>query len=187
MTRKQAMAEKARGWIESNAVIIDTETTGLDERAEVVEIAAIDCRGDVLLDQLVCPIPPAAAAIHGITRQHVLGKLGWGLVGIRFLEVINRRPVVIYNADYDRRILRQTAALFDLPDPLDAAASVECAMLAYAEYRQIWNPGTGDYRWHKLTNAAAFEGVDMSGIRAHRALGDCLMTLGVIRAIAAYE
>jgi hypothetical protein len=33
-----------------NALILDTETTGLDGDAEVVELAVIDCAGSVPLD-----------------------------------------------------------------------------------------------------------------------------------------
>ena len=54
--RDQAVAaaavERARAWLAANALILDTETTGLDGDAEVDELAVIDCAGTVLLGVL---------------------------------------------------------------------------------------------------------------------------------------
>ena len=67
---REAISRQARAWLAANALILDTETTGLGDDAEVVELAVIDCAGAVLLDTLVRPsgpVPAEAAAIHGIT------------------------------------------------------------------------------------------------------------------------
>ncbi|EHZ0494767.1 3'-5' exonuclease, partial [Salmonella enterica] len=57
-----------------------------------------------------------------------------------------------------------------------------CAMKLYAEYRG--EPGRfNGYKWHKLVDAAAHEGVVVED-KAHRALADCKMTLGLVRALA---
>lgn len=56
----------------SNYIILDTETTGLDNTAEIVEISVINDQGEVLLDTLIKPtkpIPGDATAIHGITNE----------------------------------------------------------------------------------------------------------------------
>lgn len=56
-------------------VILDTETTGLDTMAEIVEISIIASDGHVLLDTLIRPsnpIPPAATAIHHISDLMVV-------------------------------------------------------------------------------------------------------------------
>ena len=66
--------------LERELVVFDTETTGLDGGAEIVEIVEISCvngRGEVLLDTLVRPagpIPADATAIHRITYDDVLGQ-----------------------------------------------------------------------------------------------------------------
>lgn len=70
MDLKQHAAELARFWLHDNAVIIDTETTGLTDTDEIVEISVINCHGTTLLDTLIRPsseINPAAQAVHGIT------------------------------------------------------------------------------------------------------------------------
>lgn len=175
--------EQARAWLEQNALILDTETTGLDDTAEVVEISLIDCQGTVLMDTLVrprSPIPADASAIHGISDDLVANAPSWTEVRRQFLELVAGRPVVIYNADYDTRIINQTNAAYGLPAlGLDA----RCAMLAYAEHWGRWDDRRGNWKWQRLTAAAEQQGVIAEG-QAHRSLADCRMTLGIIRAMA---
>ncbi len=55
-------------------VILDTETTGLTLRDQIIEINVIDLTGKILLNSLVKPtinIPAEAASIHGITNEMV--------------------------------------------------------------------------------------------------------------------
>ena len=56
-------------------IILDTETTGLDENAEVIQIGVTDGAGKVLMDNTPCkplrPIPAEATAIHHITNEMV--------------------------------------------------------------------------------------------------------------------
>ncbi len=100
-------------------------------------------------------------------------------------ELFRRFGFVIYNADFDLRLIRQTYALNERPSegaPWMLAAHSVCAMKLYAEYRG--EPGRfNGYKWHKLVDAAAHEGVVVEG-KAHRALADCKMTLGLVRALA---
>ena len=177
-------------WLDANALILDTETTGLDADAEVVELAVIDCAGTVLLDTLVRPsgpVPAEAAAIHGITDAMLAGAPTWSEIHARFCDLVEGRQVVIYNREFDVRVIRQTAHRYGLPAPqgfdleLDGSA-VHCAMQAYAGFHGEWSEEKGQYRWQRLSAAAAQQGVTVTN--AHRALGDCLMTLGVVRAMA---
>jgi hypothetical protein len=57
---------------ESETLILDTETTGLDDHDEVIQLAMIDMHGNVLLDTLVKPtvcVTPEARTVHGITDE----------------------------------------------------------------------------------------------------------------------
>jgi DNA polymerase III subunit epsilon len=173
----------ARRWIESGAVILDTETTGLDDAAQIVEVSAIDCTGTVLIDTLVKPIgriPSEAVRIHGITDSAVDHAPAWSVVLPQLAEIVRNRPLVIYNAGYDVRLIQQTSERYALPEI--EPHSIGCAMMLYAEYWGVWDDHRHSWKWQKLSAAAIQQRVPAVG--AHRALADCRMTLGVIRAIA---
>lgn len=181
--------------IATNFVVIDTETTGLGDDAEICEFAAIDGRGNVLINTLVKPskpIPADATEIHGITNAMVETAPTWLEVEGMILGLLNSRPVAIYNADYDIRVLKQTYVLARAHE-IEITAShkadiafkdidAHCIMLEYADHRGEWCERRQQNRWHKLTAAAAHEGVKVEE-NAHRALADCRMTLGVLEAI----
>lgn len=178
-----APAEKARRWLAQNSLIIDTETTGLGDNAEIVEIAVIDCRGAVLLDTLIRPsvaIPAEATRVHGIDDSMVASAPTWAEVHDQFCRLITGRRLVAYNSEFDHRLILQTMRAAGLTLPY---FSVECAMLAYADFWGEFDPERGRNRWQKLTGAAAQQGVECDGL-AHRAKADCLLTLGVIHAMA---
>ena len=66
--------EMCRTWLNENALFLDTETTGLDNRAEVVEIAIADSKGRPVFESLVKPtvaITPRLTDIHGISNAMV--------------------------------------------------------------------------------------------------------------------
>ena len=188
--RREAISRQACAWLEANALILDTETTGLGDDAEVVELAVIDCTGNVLLDTLVRPsgpVPAEAAAIHGITDAMLADAPTWSEIHDRFCCLVEGRQVVIYSREFDARVISQTARRYGLPAPqgFDQVLEhdrIQCAMHVYAEFRGEWSEERGQYRWQKLSAAAQQQGVTVEN--AHRALGDCLMTLGVVRAMA---
>lgn len=184
---KLAAICQARYWLNNGFVVIDTETTGLDENAEVIEVAAVNAEGEVLLNTLVKPlnsIPEEATAIHGITNEMVSNAPSWPEVIGRLILACGEHDYLAYNSDYDSRLIEQTTsehfgAITPLFQPFIDGHF--CVMRLYAEYRGVAK-GNG-YKWHKLVDAAAHEGVVSDG-QAHRALADCQMTLGIIKAMA---
>ncbi|MBH2978504.1 3'-5' exonuclease [Serratia marcescens] len=179
--------QQAQQWLRENCLILDTETTGLGEDAEIVEVTIIDTDGQVLLNTLVKPrsvIPASATAIHGITNEMVANAPSWPHVCRSLYGIISGRKVVIYNSDFDTRILDQTNDAWGITIHFKIERpTFECAMLAYAEFYGQ-NSERGGYKWQKLTAAAEQQGVIIEGT-PHRALSDCLTTLGVIKAMAA--
>lgn len=164
-------------------VFIDTETTGLDGAAEIIDIAVVGCGGEVLLDTLVkpCrPVPPAASAIHGLYDDDLRDAPAWGDVYGMLVPMLSRRPVVIFNVNYDRRIIHQCCAGIRQALP-PGADGWHCAMLRYAEYAGVpgrWGKG---YRWHTLDKAAAAFGIPPGG---HRAKGDADACRRVVHGMA---
>lgn len=172
--------------------ILDSETTGLDICAEVVQLAVIDPAGAVLLDTLIKPereIEPAASRIHGITAERVASAPRFMEVYNELCDAVRGRTVVVYNADFDTRILFQTLHLAfkvnKVDDPLHmvprqsdgertrfGAEGWECAMLQYAAFVGDWSDYHGNYRYQKLPGGD------------HSALGDALSTLRLIQRMA---
>ncbi|WP_411753639.1 3'-5' exonuclease [Serratia sp. (in: enterobacteria)] len=178
---------QAQQWLDQDCLILDTETTGLGDDAEIVEITIIDTTGKPLINTLVKPskaIPAEATAIHGITDAMVMNAPLWTEVCHKVGALMSGRTVVMYNASYDARLLDQTDLIWGvIPDLKNGLADFQCAMRAYAEFYGQCSE-RGGYKWQKLTAAAEQQGIKIQGT-AHRALSDCLTTLGVIKAMAA--
>lgn len=155
-------------------VILDTETTGLDQMAEIVEISIIAPDGRVLLDTLVRPlnsIPPTATAIHHISDVMVTTAPQFPDVYNELIGLLQGRVVVTYNAAFDRRVLRQAQQRYKLPSI--HAMRWACAMQQNARYRGEWNAARRAYRWKHLESGD------------HTALGDCRATLQLLHQMAA--
>src|SRR5262245_40268510 len=100
-----------------HVVFLDTETTGLDGNSEVIEIAIVDRAGVALVDSLVKPagpIPDAAAAIHGITDDLLVDAPSWPELFPRVASICSGRRVIVYNAEYDLRLIGQTCRAFGI-------------------------------------------------------------------------
>jgi DNA polymerase-3 subunit epsilon len=166
-------------------VFLDTETTGLDTTAEVLEISVVDWNGNVLLDTLVKPkglISPAASAIHGITAEMVANAPTWPEVLPQLQQVLADKMGVTYNAAFDLRMMLQSSEAWGLtPEPCFGAKTFFCAMLEYAHWRNLPDFYRKRNKWIKLEEACRHEGVVL--LNAHRALADCYMTLNLVRAV----
>lgn len=155
-------------------VILDTETTGFDHRAEVCQIAVLRGDGEVLMNTLVrprSPIPPDAIRIHHITNEMVASAPGFVDVFAELsacLRVYSNQ--VVYNAAYDYRLIAQS--LESGYEPALAHFNFQCAMEQYARWYGDWNDYRGNFRWQKLSGGD------------HSALGDCRATLALVHKMA---
>ena len=187
MSNKTEIANTYRQLLASNCLVLDTETTGLDDHDEIVEICVMDANGNVRLNTLVKPtrpIPAETSNIHGITNDMVANAPSWGSVNETLAALILNREVVIYNRSFDGRMIKQSCAIAGTDEPI--SDRVHCAMLDYAEFHGQWDERRDSYKWQRLTNACEQMGVPVQA-NAHRAHADVLMTLGLMRAMAAHE
>lgn len=93
-------------------VILDTETTGLGDEDVVIQIGVIDLHGRVLLDTLVftdVKPDPVSMKIHGINPESIRTAPSFRDVYPLLIDAIGDRVVLMYNADFDSRMLLQTA------------------------------------------------------------------------------
>ncbi len=183
--RRAALSSAARTWLEqlfaTDFVILDTETTGLRRRDEIIEIAVVDRHGVVQLESLVWPrsgsVPAEASRVHGLTLEALHGAPTWPSVlePLRDLTVGHR--VLAWNAPFDERLALQSSRRWQVRHGLPA---FECAMRAYSLARGVASGMT------KLERAAAEQEV-LRDAQSHRSAADARLTLAVLRQLASID
>lgn len=173
----------AREKIAANPVYLDTETTGLDRNAEIVEIAIIDCDGSVLFESFVRPsrpIPSEAIGIHQISNEMVAGAPPWPTLWPTIRGLLYGRTIGIYNASFDERMIMQSLACYNLPmrEKLDTFCILELYS-AYRSERDVYGRG---YRRFSLETAGRQFSIPIPN--SHRAVDDARLARAVLHHIA---
>jgi len=183
--RHNRCVERARSWLAGEPLILDTETTGLGEFDEIIQVAVVDPDGNALFNSLVRPsrsIPPRATRIHGLGDADVREAPDGGQVCSQLRLLLKGRLVCAYNAGFDRRMLEQTMRIWQARPPVFRS---ECIMELYAEYAGKPHLGGVGYHWWSLQAAAAACGIPIT--RAHDALSDAVTAAGLLRHVAARQ
>lgn len=173
----------AKAKIEEHPVYIDTETTGLDRNAEVVEISIIDSDGSLLFSSLVKPLTPIPAdvqCIHGITNEMVASAPAWPILWPRVRSFLFGRVIGAYNAPFDLKMMQQSLMRYRLPwrDNLNMLDILPL----YSDYQGVWDPARRSMKYFKLEEAGAFFKIPLPN--AHRSAADALLTRAVLHSIA---
>lgn len=192
MTARNNAITTARKLISANPLFLDTETTGLDGSAEVVEIALVDVEGKVVYQSLIRPtrarISAEARAVHHITDQDLVSAPSWTMVYPALDRLTRNQTVISYNADFDNRVIRQTANATIRVDQrcnLSLPISINCAMKLYAHYYGDWDDYRQTYRWQRLDVAIQQCGIEAS--QDHRATGDAKLARLLVLHMASQE
>lgn len=156
-------------------IIIDTETTGISGSDVVVQVAAIDHCGTVLMDTLVA-LPPRkrisdkAQATHGISREALKDAPTWAQVRTALDKLVADRKCLAYNANFDDRLIEQT----------DDAHQHNGDDYEWVDVMPIYNAWCGEWdekrkklKWQRLPGGD------------HTAVGDCRATLKILKDMAA--
>jgi DNA polymerase III epsilon subunit-like protein len=182
---RSSAIRQAQEWISRRPVYLDTETTGLDQDSEIVEISIIDDDGKKLLDTLIKPkgrIPLEAFRLHGISDDMVAEAPGWKDIWSQVLNCTTDRTIGIYNADFDLRMMQQSLAKNFMPWQKPPGSIFVCIMKLYAQYFGEWDRRRGAYRNQSLENAAWQCRIDLQN--KHRAYDDSLLARAVLHYIA---
>lgn len=166
---------------------LDTETTGIDSKAEIIEIAAVDQYGKELINTLIKPvekIPAEATKIHGILDSDVAEAPTLDSVFSKIKSIYENYVVLIYNADFDNRLIEQSAKLYNLEFRAKDYVSY-CLMKDFACFYGDFSSYHQSYTWQSLSSAANYCGVNIHG--EHRAKFDCLTTLGVFNYMSGWD
>ncbi len=117
----------AQRWVALEPLVLDTETTGLGERDQVIELAVTDIRGAVLLCTRLRPtveIDPQAMGVHGITETELSNEPTWTQVAPALARLLSGRHLVIFNSSFDSRMLRANSQCIWRPTLLVARAEL---------------------------------------------------------------
>lgn len=159
----------------SHYVVLDIETTGLDEnQAEIIEIGALLVEDDMVSDTFHTfikaedPIPVKIQALTGITDD-ILNNQGISLrQGIMsFIDFSKDFPLVCHNAPFEQAFFTQAMKKTEI------AEINNCYIDTLSSARELI-PGLSSY---KLSSLSEYLSVDVKD--PHRSLADCEMTLGV--------
>ena len=180
---RQNAISRARQALANKPLYLDTETTGLESKDEIVEISIIDDDGITLMDKLVCPsqpIPPEATRIHGIKNEDVKGAVRWPILWQTIRPILAGRLIVMYNADFDVRMMKQSST--KLGFRWDKNFEAFDLLKVYAEFRSEWDPKRQSYRYFSLD--AAGKQAQIALPNAHRATADTLLTRALLHHIS---
>lgn len=170
--RKRAQRAISRNWL-----ILDFETTGLDD-AEIMQIGIIDCAGTVLMNQLIkprCEPTPGAIAVHGLTMERVADAPDLIDVLPQLAAIIHGKVVLVYNLSFDKSVL--AGCLYDRDIDSDewlAQTKWLDLMVPYSNWYGDWSAYREEYRWQRLGGT-------------HEAIGDCLAALDCLKQMASYS
>ncbi len=168
----------------ADPLFLDSETTGLTEDDEIVEIAITDANGAMLLNTLIKPTKPIgdkAQQIHGIGASDVADAPSFADIAPDLHRLIENRLVLIYNSAFDIRMLAQSARAHGIE--VSPVADWGCAMLLYAKFYGDYSDRHRRFRWQSLTAAARQCGIELPAT-LHRAAADAELTRLVLRHVA---
>lgn len=169
---------------DSEFYTLDTETTGLGDDDQVIQVSIVRNDGTVMLDTLIYThkeISPDAFEVHGISQECLEGAPRYPDVHEKIKNIITDKEVIYYNSDFDKRLLRQTQKLYDLNEIPHRS---DCLMIRTRLYLDGW--GGRNVRYYKLGHAVNIfmqeeddNPFQYSG--PHSAVGDSMATLFLAR------
>ncbi len=156
----------------NRAVLLDTETTGLDPLTDdrVIEIAGIELDGDLptgrSFHHLINPgrdVPEDAVRVHGITSDRLRDAPRFEEIADDLLEFLGNGPLIAHNATFDFAFLDAEFTRLGR-EPLDRARMVDTLAIARARFPGL--PNSLDALCRRFA-------IDLSERTTHNALLDC--------------
>ncbi|WP_305910388.1 3'-5' exonuclease (plasmid) [Methylomarinum sp. Ch1-1] len=144
-----------------------------------------DAAGRIHLETRIKPTVPiedGAAEIHGIDEAALASAPAWPEIAHQVKELVAGRPVVIFNAEFDSRIVWQTCAAFGETTDWWEVIETRCAMYLAAKAFG----STNRYGSISLATATSIAGISWTG-SAHSATADTLATVDLVNSIAEYR
>ncbi|ULH17437.1 3'-5' exonuclease (plasmid) [Deinococcus sp. KNUC1210] len=201
---KLAARQTFQRWAaDPQAVVLDTETTGLS--GKVIEIGLCTVAGESLFERRIRvdePVEVGAFEVHGISDADLAHCPAWDVVWPELKPLLAGKTVIAFNAGFDEAALERSvrhlfpAERFEKQTEMLENGSTrhlwplplfdwECAMLTYAAWWQAYSRWHDSYTWQSLKWAS--HGLALPERQTHGALDDAQRTAAVIRHVASAE
>lgn len=144
-----------------NILVLDTETTGVDSKAEVLQFSAIWANGTEAMNTYIKPVHttewPRAMAVNHISPADVAGCPDMSEVKESIETLLGQSKAIVgYNLPFDLNMLYHNGV--ELPSE-DEVEYIDL-MIPFAEVCGEWNDYYQDYKWQKLVTCAGYYGYD---------------------------
>ncbi len=172
--------QKAGEILALQPLFLDTETTGLGNSDEIIEISVFNHQEQEVFQSLVkptSPIPPQSSQIHHITNEMVNDAPSWNQIAPQIETLLKGKVVCIYNAEFDVRLMRQSYQKYRVA--WTPSFSPVCIMKLYAAFIGDWNAQKNDFRFFSLEKAGEQCGISLPN--SHRAGDDTRLTLAILQ------
>jgi len=163
---------------QSNFVILDTETTGLNSNKgdKIVSVAALkiynfEIDKENYLNYLINPgieIPHTSTKIHGITNEDVKSQPSLLDINKEILLFLKKSILVGHNIDFDIGFIKNDAKGTDLARRMSVIQPIDTIFLSAGLFPDLKN--------YQLDNLCDFFKIKMDDQIRHSALGDCKIT-----------
>lgn len=170
----------ANEWLEDPlGIVVDTETTGLEDDDEIAQISVLDMQGNILFNQYIQPMfkemHPDAFAVNGISAERLIDCPIWPEVWPEIEVVLAGKNMVAHSAAFDERMIVNSNKRCGLPAP--PWNSVRCTnKLVLPIYGK-----PGDTRV-SLKNACAATGVVGGGV--HEGVVDAMDVIRLLNGLS---
>ncbi len=159
----------------SDILFLDTETTGIERDAKIVDLGVIDNKGNTVINLLIqpnIPMPIGATAVNGITNEMLDGCPNFAQVSTSIRKILEGKTIIAWNSSFDKRMVDNEFKNIGEEPP---NYKWEDEMPMYRDYAK--KP-----KRNKLCYAAEECGIIEE--QSHRAVGDCQFTLEVLKYMA---
>lgn len=180
-------------------LFFDTETTGLESNANMLQIAAVLTDDDLTEAAMMhcyvdstTTVPLAASKIHGITAEHLrrLAIRQRSACSMFYGLAMRAKEIIAHNYEFDDRIVGHAFDCVGIPDrPWRTADKLHiCTMKCAMPACKIPHPKfKGDYKWPTLAEACAKAQIVRPERKLHNALSDVRDTIALYRWLHDHE